>query len=71
MARIQRLAVNFGQARVPRQQGTLAAGSFAAETAREPSALKGQARFIEEENLSAVMVTLARQGVTMLELEWE
>jgi xylan 1,4-beta-xylosidase len=30
-----------------------------------------QPRFIEEENLSAVMVTLARQGVTMIEMEWE
>ena len=30
-----------------------------------------QARFIEEENLSAVMVTLPRQGVTLIEMEWE
>jgi xylan 1,4-beta-xylosidase len=28
-------------------------------------------RFIEEEKLSAVFVTLPRQGVTLLELEWE
>ena len=28
-------------------------------------------RFIEEEDLSAVMVTLQRQGVTLLELEWK
>jgi xylan 1,4-beta-xylosidase len=28
-------------------------------------------RFIEEENLSAVMVTLPRQGVTLLEMEWK
>ena len=27
-------------------------------------------RFIEEENLSAVMLTLPRQGVSLLELEW-
>jgi xylan 1,4-beta-xylosidase len=27
-------------------------------------------RFIEEEQLSAVFVTLPRQGVTLLELEW-
>ncbi len=27
-------------------------------------------RFIEEENLSAIFVTLPRQGVTLLELEW-
>jgi len=30
-----------------------------------------QPRFIEEENLSAAMVTLPRQGVTLLEMEWE
>jgi xylan 1,4-beta-xylosidase len=30
-----------------------------------------QPRFIEEENFSAVMVTLARQGVTLLEMEWK
>lgn len=33
--------------------------------------LKEEPRFIEEENLSAVMVTLPRQGVTLLEMEWD
>ncbi|MCW1912878.1 hypothetical protein OJ996_04800 [Luteolibacter sp. GHJ8] len=33
--------------------------------------LKEEPRFIEEEKLSAVLLTLPRQGVTLLELEWE
>ncbi len=33
--------------------------------------VKEQPRFIEEENLSAIMVTLPRQGVTLLEMEWK
>lgn len=41
------------------------------EDACKLAELKEEPRFIEEENLSAVMVTLPRQGVTLLELEWE
>lgn len=41
------------------------------EQACKLAAVDEQARFIEEENLSAVMVTLARQGVTSLEMEWK
>ena len=33
--------------------------------------VKEQPRFVEEENLSAIMVTLPRQGVTLLEMEWK
>ena len=54
----------------------LAMGSPQQPTAEQEQACKlapvdEQARFIEEENLSAVMVTLARQGVTLLEMMWE
>lgn len=41
------------------------------EEACKLAELKEEPRFIEEENLSAVMVTLPRQGVTLLEMEWE
>ena len=41
------------------------------EEACKLAELKEAPRFIEEENLSAVMVTLPRQGVTLLEMEWE
>jgi xylan 1,4-beta-xylosidase len=41
------------------------------EDACKLAELKEEPRFIEEESLSAVMVTLPRQGVTLLELEWE
>ena len=41
------------------------------EEACKLAELKEEPRFIEEEKLSAVFVTLPRQGVTLLELEWE
>ncbi|QJE96023.1 GH39 family glycosyl hydrolase [Luteolibacter luteus] len=41
------------------------------EDACKLAELKEEPRFIEEENLSAVMLTLPRQGVTLLEMEWE
>jgi xylan 1,4-beta-xylosidase len=41
------------------------------EQACKLAEIEEASRFIEEENLSAVMVTLPRQGVTLLELEWE
>jgi xylan 1,4-beta-xylosidase len=41
------------------------------EQASRLAPLDEQARFIEEEDLSAVMVTLPRQGVTLFELEWD
>lgn len=41
------------------------------EAACKLAEVEEQPRFIEEEDLSAVMVTLRRQGVTLIEMEWK